>query len=334
MVTAASNGSQQVDPELASRVTAAAGRLGYRANQVARALRTRSTATIGMVVPNIANPFFPEVIQVVERELHQRGIRLLLCDSADDVDQEAELLQSLDRRIDGCLISACDRIASRSSIRMAAGLVPVVQVDRVAVSDLAFVGVDQKAAMADLFAHLTGLGCRRFACVSSSTHISTAMERLRWYQRLTQGVDQESSPRVYIGDFSLDWGREAARRIVDGPLPDAVVCANDLVAAGVLQVLEEQGVAVPDNLMVTGFDDTILATVCRPQLTTIRQPLARIGAEAVAAVMGPGPGSATKRVVLRAELVVRGSTDRPSAPNGRQARKLTKAERPRAPSRE
>ncbi|MGH9068141.1 MAG: LacI family DNA-binding transcriptional regulator [Acidimicrobiales bacterium] len=314
-VSRALSGSQQVDPELRARVVASAQRLGYRTNRVARALRTRSTGTVGMVVPNITNPFFPVVIQAVEHELRQHNVRLLLCDSADDVGQEAELLRILlDHRIDGILISACDRIASRSAIRMAAGLVPVVQVDRVAVADLHFVGVDQHAAMAAVVDHLVDLGCRRFAYVSSSTHISTSMERLRSYARLVRAVDEPSAGRTYIGDFSLEWGREAARRICDEhDLPDAIVCANDLVAAGVLQVMEERGTAVPGEVVVTGFDDTVLATVSRPQLTTIRQPLAEIGREAVEAVLSAGPRSPVNGSLLSAELVVRESTNLGSA---------------------
>ncbi len=304
-------GSTRVHPDLRARVLASAERLGYRANRVARALRTRSTGTVGMVVPNITNPFFPVVIQAVERELHRRNLRLLLCDSADEVRQEAEVLQILlDHRIEGILISACDRIASRSMIRMAAGLVPVVQVDRLAVPDLHFVGADQEGAMAAIVEHLVAQGCRRMAYVSSSPRISTAVERLRAYERLVRAVDEPSAERTYTGDFTLAWGREAARRIVgEHDLPDAIVCANDLVAVGVLQALDEAGISVPRDVLVTGFDDTVLATVARPQLTTVRQPLADIGREAVETVLAARQGSpATTRKVLPSLLVARAST--------------------------
>lgn len=313
-------GSSRVDPELRAKTLAAVERLGYRANRVAQALRTRSTGTVGMVVPNISNPFFPVIIQAVEEELRKHGTRLLLCDSGDDVGQEAELLRGLlDHRIDGILVSPCDRIASRSAVRMAAGRVPLVQIDRVAVGDLDYIGVDQEAAMGAVVTHLLDQGCRRLAYVSSSMHASTAAVRLRAYVHHVRPVDGASAKRVYVGDFSLAWGKEAAARILaDGSLPDAIVCANDLLAVGVLDVLRHEGIAVPKDVLIAGFDDTVLATVAWPPLTSVRQPLEDIGREAVQIVLSAATESRPARTrLLPAELVVRDSTRRSDAP-GRQ----------------
>lgn len=307
------SGSTRVNPELRSRTLQAVERLGYRANRVARALRTRVTNTVGMVVPNIANPFFPVIIQAVEAELHKHGARLLLCDSADDVAQEADLLRSLlDQQIDGILLSPCDRIASRSAVRMAAGQVPLVQIDRVAVRDLHYVGVDQEAAMAAVIAHLADEGCRRFAYVSFSVRASTAAERLRGYVRHVRPLDVESSARVYSGDVSIAWGREAASRILqEGDLPDAVVCADDLAAVGVLESFSSEGVAVPNDVLVTGFDDTILAPALTPSLTSVRQPMEEMGREAVQMVRTAARGGPPPRPRLfPAELVIRESSRR------------------------
>lgn len=306
------SGSTRVNAELRARTLDAVERLGYRANRVAQALRTRSTGTVGMVVPNISNPFFPVVIEAVEEQLNARNTRLFLCDSRNNVAQEAELLRSLiDHRIDGILISPCDTMASRGAVRLAAGQAPLVQIDRRAVDDLPYIGVDHEAAMSAVLAHLLEQGCRRFAYVSSSIRISSAAERLRAYVRHALPIDSGSAERVYIGDFSLEWGREAGQHLlVDGELPNAIVCANDLIAVGVLEVLRGADVQIPRDILVTGFDDTVLAASAWPPITSMRQPLQEIGREAAKSVLSAGEKIPLRRL-LPAELVVRESTRRP-----------------------
>lgn len=307
------SGTRRVNPELRARTLAAVERLNYRANRVAQALRTRSTGTVGMVVPNITNPFFPVVIQAVEQELRRHAVQLLLCDSGDDVHQEAELVRSLlDHRIDGILVSPCDRISSRGAVGLAAARVPLVQIDRRAVTDVPFVGVDQETAMAEVVEHLIAQGCRRFAYVTSSSRASTAEERLRAYRRCVRRLDGSSADRLYIGSFTLDWGREAANRMVsEGDLPDAIVCANDSVALGVLDILRYRGIEVPGDVLITGFDDTDLASLAWPPLTSVRQPLEAIGKKGAELVLAGSANEADEGCALfRAELIVRQSSCR------------------------
>jgi LacI family transcriptional regulator, galactose operon repressor len=307
------SGTRRVDPELRAKTLAAVQKLNYRTNRVAQALRTRSTGTVGMVVPNIANPFFPVVIQAVERELRRHSVRLLLCDSGDDVNQEAELVHSLlDHRIDGILISPCDRVSSRAAVRSAATRAPLVQVDRLALKGIPFVGVDQETAMTAVVEHLISEGCCRFAYVSSSSGVYTAAGRLRAYQKTVRRLDRRSAERVYEGSFSLDWGREAAERILgEGALPDAIVCGNDSLALGVLDVLRARGLQVPQDIRLTGFDDTDLASIAWPPLTSVRQPLEAIGKKAAELVLGGGPGRMRGAATLfQARLVVRSSSCR------------------------
>lgn len=306
------SGSDPVSPELADRVHAAAQRLGYRTNRVARALRRQSTQTVGLVVPDITNPFFPAVVQAVEETLREAGFSLLLCDAGNDVAAEAELVRNLfDHRIDGLLISACDQIASRHAVRLAASRLPLVQIDRRALGATAFVGVDQARAMQGVVTHLLAQGCRRFAYITPHPVASTAEERLAEFRRLARPLDPSASERIYTGDFSLAWGQEAAGRIATlRPLPDAVICANDLNAVGAITALRSRGIDVPGDIAVTGFDDTVLALASQPQLTTVRQPLQDLGREAVAALRAAitDPAMPTRSVILSAELVVRGSS--------------------------
>lgn len=308
------SGTSTVNPELATRVQAAARRLGYRTNRVARALRRRATQTVGLVVPDLTNPFFPAVVQAVEGALRDAGLSLLLCDAGNDVALEAELVRNLfDHQIDGLLISVCDRIASRQAVRLAASQVPLIQIDRRALGGMPYVGVDQAAAMGQVVDHLQEQGCERFAYITPHPAISTASERLDAFLRRVSPLDPTAGQRVYRGDFSLEWGHEAARRIIaERPRPDAIICANDLNAIGAVAALREEGIAVPGEIAVSGFDDTVLAVACQPQLTTVRQPLEDLGRQAVTVLRAAmaDPSLPPTFAALKAELVIRESTRR------------------------
>lgn len=312
-VSRALSGVQTVDPVLAERVRRSAESLGYRANRVARALRRQSTQTIGVVVPDITNPFFPPVIQAVERELRGGGLSLLLCDAGNDVAIESELMRNLfDHQVDGLLISACDLVASQPAIQQAASRTPLLQLGPRAVADLPHVGVDQADAMAQVIGHLTGQGRRSFGYIGPQLDDSTSRERLDQFTGQVRPLDRGAADRVHLGDASVAWGREAAARLLAaGPLPDAIVCGTDAAAVGALQLLREHGVRVPGDVAVTGFDDTVLAEASEPRLTTVRQPLDELGTAAVTALRTaidaglPRPSSA----VLTAKLMIRGSTE-------------------------
>ncbi len=311
------SGADTVSPELAARVEATAKRLGYRTNRVARALRRQSTQTIGFVVPDITNPFFPAVIQAVEATLRKAGLSLLLCDAGNDVAAEAELVRNLfDHQVDGLLISVCDRIASRHAVRLAASHGPVIQIDRRTLGEMPYVGINHAGVIAQLVDHLRSQGCRRYAYITPHTGISTAKERLDAFLRGVRPLDPTVEDRVYMGDFSLNWGHEAAQRIIaQRPLPDVIACANDLIALGAVQALREHHIKIPQEVAVTGFDDTILAVASQPRLTTVRQPVEDIGMQAVTMLRSAiaNPRLPPRSAVLDATLIVRESSKRERA---------------------
>jgi LacI family transcriptional regulator len=313
-VSRALSGVQTVDPELVARVRQSAENLGYRANRVARALRRQSTQTVGLVIPDITNPFFPAVVQAVEKELRRSGLSLLLCDAGNDPTVEAELVRNLfDHQIDGLLISASDQAVSRAAIEMAASRVPVLQIDQRAVDTVPYVGVSQADAMRQIIEHLRGQGCNHFAYVGPGPQTPAARERSEAFAGLTKSLDPEAAGRTHLGDASVTAGHEAATSLLaGGPRPDAIVCGSDQAAVGVLQALREHNVSVPGDVAVTGFDDSVLALACDPQLTSVRQPLEKLGTQAVQELTAaidqhlPQPRS----VMLEAELVIRGSSRR------------------------
>jgi LacI family transcriptional regulator len=307
------SGRRRVSPAVERAVVKASQDLGYRMNRVARSLRMGSTATVGMVVPVISNPYFPLLVEAVERELSTDGQELLLGDSRDDVAVEAARVDALlDRRVDGLLFIACDSERSAPTVARAAAQVPVIQLDRqVDGADVDFVGVDNEAGLAAVVAHLWERGCRSFALVSSAGVTSSARLRLRGYQDALRRLDAGGEDRVLLGDYSVGWGREAVGRLVAaGPLPDAIVCAADILALGAIAALRDAGLRAPADVAVTGFDDIGFAELSSPALTTVRQPADAIGAEAVRMLRDrlEGTPRASQRRLFRPELVVRGST--------------------------
>jgi len=313
-VSRALSGARSVRADTLRRVLDAAGQLEYKVNPMASALRGKVTRTVGMVVPDLVNPFFPAVVSAVEDALHHSGMSLFLCDANDSPEVEAERLAALlARSVDGVIVSPVDAVQSRAAVAAAAKRIPLVQVDRRVNVDSDVVSVDHGRGIQLVLEHLIGEGCCSFAFVTTAGRSSIARERLEAYIRCVRPIDRASASRVLAGDLSIAWGNEAARRLAGDYCPEAVVCANDLIAVGVLQGLRGQGIRAPEDVAVTGYDDSILAGVVEPKLTTVRQPLGPLGQEAVRLVISAieSPGLPRRELRLLPELVVRESSTKP-----------------------
>jgi LacI family transcriptional regulator len=306
------SGRRRVSPSSARAVQRASEQLGYRANTVARSLRMRSTQTVGMVVPGISNPFFPATVETLEPLLSAQGRELFLCDSQDSVSVESARLNALlDRKVDGLIIVPCHRSDSAEAVAAAAERIPVLQLDRY-VEGFAgdYVGADHHAGVVAIVDQLWRLGCERLAFVSAEERTSSAQLRLEAFKRATAERRLEDTG-TYLGEFSLEWGRAAATRILRRrPLPDAIVCGADVLAFGVIAALTADGVRIPEDVSVTGFDDISFAEICRPSLTTVRQPVAEIAAEGARLLQHrlAGEGGSPQHRVLQPKVVVRDST--------------------------
>lgn len=306
------SGSRTVGPELARAVRRAARELDYQVNQIGRALRRQVSGTIGLVVPDIDNPFFPAMVQAIDRAAHRKDCGLFLCDANNDPEVEASRLQALlQRQVDGVIISPVHRHRSVAAVRATAHETVVVQVDRIVDTPTDIVAVDQAQTINLLIDHLASLGRRRIAFITAAESMSTIAERLTAYQA-RMAADREALRRVYVGDLSLEWGGKAVLRILEtgAPLPDALICANDLIALGAMQQLRRSGLRIPDDVAVTGIDDTPFGLIVEPELTTVRQPIDQIGEEAVSMLLSrqQDRARAPRRLTLTPELIVRRST--------------------------
>ncbi|WP_028925901.1 LacI family DNA-binding transcriptional regulator [Pseudonocardia acaciae] len=295
---------RNVDPGLAKRVLAASERLGYRANPVARALRRQSTGNFGILVPSIRNPYFVHLVDAFTQVANGAGVGVVLADSADDPDVEAQRLEAFHESfVDGLAVVPTSTARSGAAIHRAEERSQVIQVDRWATgASSGFVGVDNDAGIDTVLTHLRESGRERTVYVGAEQESSAGAERLAAFRARARAGDEE----ILLPHFSTSAGREAAHQLLRrDTLPDAALCAADVLAVGLLSTLQKEGVKVPADIAVTGFDGTDLLELVDPPITALRHPLHAIAGRALDMLLGTEPPGLVR---LDPELVVRAST--------------------------
>ncbi len=317
-------GSELIRADTRDHVRQVARRLGYRVNPVARSLRLSTTGQIGMVVPSIGNPFFMELVAQVEHCLAERGLNLLLADARMSVAHEDHLLRSLESgAVDGLVVVPCHETYSTPALERAAAHVPTVQLDRGVRLDVPMVGVDDPHGIRTLLDHLAERGVERIALLSNTGSNVSSVTRVRAARVVAEELGMRLDPDDVIEcSFSVDEAGAAVNRVLDrsGAVPDAFLCLNDLLAIGAITALRGRGIAVPERVQVTGFDDIQFAALMRPTITTLHQPLDAIAHRGVSILMGDD--GSTGRIHIEGTLVERESTRRrpgPSLPDGARA---------------
>ena len=292
------------------RVVSAAERLGYRPNLLARALSTNRAPVAPLLVPDVANAFFPEVALGAEEAARAAGYALLLCNTQADPFLERAYLESLvPFQVPFAIVVPGPD--SADLIREFAGACRFVAVDRTVEGlDVPSVTVDNRLGSRLATEHLIGLGHHRIACVAGPTDTSTARDRVEGYRDAVRAADLAAV--VVEGGFAAEDGMRAAERFLRlAPRPTGIVAANDLCAIGIVRVLEDQGVHVPRDVSIVGFDDLAFAGFVRPALTTVHQPAREMGAAAVEVAIAALAGRPTESVRLAPRLIVRESTVAP-----------------------
>lgn len=313
------SGAVAARPATRERVLAAARELNFQPSGVARALKRQETRTIGLLITDIANPFFPQIVRSVEDEAHARGYGVILCNAADDPERELAYLDLLvERRVDG-LIVASARATRRHLDRLALSPMPVVLVNSGAPgSGLPSIGTAHQRGARLAADHVIELGHRRLGHITAAPeHAAAARARRAGIGHAMRriGLDPGSLRLVVADDEHVAGGQRAAELLLAEPEPPtAVVCYNDLIAIGALRAARNAGLRVPDDLSIVGFDDIEMAAWTDPPLTTIRQPTGLLGRWAVerlaAALRGEAIDAAP--VALEPTLVLRASTAPPA----------------------
>jgi LacI family transcriptional regulator len=312
------NGTRRVSDSARERVERAIAEMGYAPSAVARALKMSETCILGVLVPNITNPFFAELTRGIEDCCRRTDYSVFLCNSDDDPDRQARYLQTLlERRVDGLLLAAAAGEASPLAQRLAAARVPTVVVDR-GIPGLAadLVRVDHQAGAQLATEHLLSLGHRAIACISGPTEFAVSRARVAgWRDAMAKAKIDIDPGWLVAGDFSAPAGHELTRRLLARGDLTAIFASNDLLAIGALRAAAELGVAVPDALSVIGFDGIDLGGYAYPALTTVGHPIRAMGETAASVLIeriAQSP-SACREVVLTAQLLMRESTGPVSA---------------------
>jgi len=310
------NGTRNVTDKTRTRVLAAVEELGYRPNRLARSLVSGATHTIGLIIPDSANPFFAELARAIESTMFEQGYNVILCNS--DGDSSREILYAnvlVDKQVDGLIFVAVG-VGTDHLLSLQRRRVPVVVVDR------EVPGVDVDSVLTDnelggwlATRHLLELGHRRIACITGPSDITPSAKRVTGFRRAMaeEGVPVDEA-LVVRGDFQYEGGSQAARTLLGGEdPPSAIFACNDLMAVAVMAAADEMGFALPTGLSVVGFDDIPLASFVRPSLTTVHEAKYQMGVLGAKALLERMQGSdePSRRTVLSTRLVVRRSTAPP-----------------------
>lgn len=312
-----------VSEALTKRVRARATELGFVPNSVARSLRLQRSEVIGLIIPDIENPFFTSLARGVEDAARVTGLSVVLCNSDEDVEREARYLQvAASQLVAGVVIAPASQQSTDLAPLLSRGI-PVVAVDRRPHdADVDVVMVDNRRGGQQATAHLHDRGYERVACITGPIGVSTADERLLGYTlevqaRLTGRERSRTSARqvsryVRRGDFRADSGRVAMQSLLEMDVPpDAVFVANNLMAIGAMEALNEAGVNLPEVGFIS-FGDLPWTRLLRPRLSAISQPARQLGWTATEILQDriAGRESPTRTVVLTTELLQRQSTER------------------------
>ncbi|WP_202799791.1 LacI family DNA-binding transcriptional regulator [Rhodanobacter fulvus] len=305
-------------PEVVSEVTRqriqeVVKRLGYTPNALARNLRTARTRLIVALLPDIANPFFSEVIRGIEQVAHESGYSVLLGETQSSLVREQAYADMIAARQADGIITMSHRVPK---IPMP-GRLPVVNAcEYVKDKQISSVYVDNVAAAGAAVDYLVMLGHREIAFIAGPPSSPICVDRKQGYRLALQRAKLAVDPALMVsGDFSIEAGERAVELLLSqGQSFSAVFCSNDEMAIGAMRALSSHGLRVPEDVSVVGFDDIRFARYTSPALTTIAQPKNALGREAMAMLIEllADPEVPPRKRVLSADLVVRGSTAPPS----------------------
>lgn len=277
------NKSAYVSPELTERVLQAVRELDYTPNAVARSLQTRSTKTIGMLIPDIANPFYGRVVRGVEDRLTKDGYSLILGNTYNTVENQSRYLGLFrGRQVDALLVFLAAG-GEEEVERLVAANRPVVCVGRVPTTfECDSVSADNILGTHLAVEHLIGKGHKTIALVAGELSLSPSIDRIEgWRRALRKHRITPDDSLIEAGDWTPNSGYQAALRLLDhSPVPTAIYVANFLMMTGVLRALQERNIPVPDAMEVSNSDDTDLLNVFSPKITTIAQPSYEMGVRA------------------------------------------------------
>jgi LacI family transcriptional regulator len=316
-VSRALNNKRGVRESTRHRVLELAAEMSYTPNAIARGLVKKQTLTLGLIIPDITNPFYPEVARGIEDGATEEGFSIFLCNTNWEREREVDYLRLLaEKRVDGIILAPMDNEVEAVEHRLT-GKIPIVYVSNAPHgTQRSFVVIDNVLGGFLATEHLIRAGYRRIGFVGSTEDSLTIEERLKGYRRALKKHSLAIEKKyIQMGEFKLETGYRIIRRLIaDGDYPRAIFAENDLLALGILQGVKASGLSVPEDVAIVGFDDIPFAGFPEVQLTTINQPKYEMGRKAVEILLEQIGGSAAsqpvqiRQIYLNPQLVVRESS--------------------------
>jgi len=307
------NKTRFVSEEIRERVLRAVERCNYYPNAHARSLASGRSQILGLLISDISNPFFPELVKSIETAASESGYEVLLSNTNYDVDRTSSFVRRMiERKVAGVAlmtselnVALIDELARRhvSVVFLDLGA-PGVRMSNIA--------VNYEVGIEEAMRHLVALGHQKIAYIGGPEHLRSAAKRREAFgDYVSKHLRDAPPPSVYVGDFKLDGGRRAAwEMLAVGELPTAIVAANDMMSLGAMRELRAAGVSIPRDVSIIGFDDIAFAALAEPPLTTICLPRVELGRRAVEALLATieHPEQEGVEIRLPTYLVIRNST--------------------------
>ncbi|KOR89433.1 LacI family DNA-binding transcriptional regulator [Paenibacillus solani] len=252
--------------------------LNYKPNEVARSLFKKQSSTIGLIVPDIMNPYFPELARAVEDTASKFGYNVILCNSDEDKVKEQAYLDMLQQNYVNGIIVSSNTMTAEQVIKLN---IPVVSIDREISKGLPTIVVENMKGAHTATRYLISKGCSRIAHIRGPQGVVNADERCEGYREVVQQESWFSESYIVDGDYDMESSIEATLELLKThPEIDGIFAANDIMAIGAMKAANQLGTKVPDELAIVGFDGIKLSSVTIPELTTIVQPIYEMGEKA------------------------------------------------------
>lgn len=307
------NGNYGVSEQLRQRVLSAIGALGYQPDRSARRLRGTTSEILGIIIPDIQNPYFTSVVRGIEDLAYSHHLNVLLCNTDDDpAKQDTYIRVMMAERVAGLILAPSFGITRQPLQQLGQLGTPIVLIDR-SVGQLRYdtVVVDNFQGAYQGTAHLVSLGFQRIAFVGGDLDLSPGTERLAGYRQALLDHAMTADPALLqIEHFKIESGQRLTRNLLDSPHPpDAIFAASNLLSIGALKTVREAGLRVPEDIAVVGFDDMPWAEELFSPLTAVTQPTYELGQEAVRILLQrrSDPTAPVRTVTLRTSLTIRES---------------------------
>lgn len=317
-ISAALNNSDYVSQKMRSRIQGAIKQLKYRPNDLARGLRLQKTHSIAIVVPDLSNNFYVEVVRGAKDYSASASYTILIGDSREKWEEERGYLDFFHRRrVDGVVrVPAMDALGKKAKSIL--GNIPIVYADRYPGfrdSAVGRVGIDNVLAADNATRYLLSLGHRNIGIITGDTSSGTSADRLKGFLQAMRSVKiRADRAMIHSGHNDMESGHEHAMQLLkSSPRPTAIFCTNNMMALGAFAALQEYGLECPGEISLLGFDDFYWSTLLRPTLTVVRQPAREVGMIAARMLIDhvEGRPSMTSPVLLATELIVRDSCGSP-----------------------